>query len=293
MVRYPNFDVIRLGLACEVFVRHAQHHLYPAFWMPWPILPVPAFLGLSGFLCLQSLERRGIASFWRARLLRIMPALLASLCLVWALFGFYPMLSAFGTYLTAGTAHRGANSPLWSLLPEEIMYFSMCLAWLCGAYRSRVFLWAALTVSCLIAMVAYAESRAVAMYAQLVPSFLTGNLMYVYRDKNPSWIAWPALLLTVRLNVTYPMHPLWMGVSGAAGAFCLILIGRQARQINWKLPDMSYGVYVYHVPLLNAFGWLGIVATPVVAALSWYLIEQPCLRLKDVRLAGRVAEVRM
>ena len=55
--------------------------------------------------------------------------------------------------------------------------------------------------------------------------------------------------------------------------------------------DISYGVYVYHAPVMNLFLYYGVVGqvwnlgavvavTTVLALLSWFLVERPCLRLK-------------
>lgn len=55
--------------------------------------------------------------------------------------------------------------------------------------------------------------------------------------------------------------------------------------------DISYGVYLYHMPVVNVlvhFGWKGsqwhlaatFLATVVMAALSWRLVERPALSLK-------------
>ena len=52
-----------------------------------------------------------------------------------------------------------------------------------------------------------------------------------------------------------------------------------------RLPDVSYGIYVWHGPLIQ-FGlllgvtanlWLACAATLVVATLSWYSIEKPAI----------------
>ena len=62
-------------------------------------------------------------------------------------------------------------------------------------------------------------------------------------------------------------------------------------------PDLSYGLYVWHMPIVNlllvsvAFAhsfWLAVGLTVVMASLSWYLVEQPALRLKRTSLLAPV-----
>ena len=55
--------------------------------------------------------------------------------------------------------------------------------------------------------------------------------------------------------------------------------------------DFSYGIYIYHMPIVNFLIYLGfsgnifwsliaLVVTVIVAVLSWFYIEKPCLKLK-------------
>jgi peptidoglycan/LPS O-acetylase OafA/YrhL len=59
--------------------------------------------------------------------------------------------------------------------------------------------------------------------------------------------------------------------------------------------DVSYGVYIYHMPIINLLIYLGransagqvmlaCTATAVMAVLSWILVERPALRLKRLAL---------
>ncbi len=55
--------------------------------------------------------------------------------------------------------------------------------------------------------------------------------------------------------------------------------------------DFSYGIYIYHMPVVNFLIYLGfsgsifwslvaLLVTVVIAVLSWFFIEKPCLKLK-------------
>ncbi len=55
--------------------------------------------------------------------------------------------------------------------------------------------------------------------------------------------------------------------------------------------DFSYGIYIYHMPVVNFLIYLGfsgsifwslvaLVVTVIIAVLSWFYIEKPCLKLK-------------
>jgi peptidoglycan/LPS O-acetylase OafA/YrhL len=79
----------------------------------------------------------------------------------------------------------------------------------------------------------------------------------------------------------------------AALPLAVVLLAYTLPQIPRPFPDISYGIYVYHLPFLHA--WVqflpGVSTTEVVlmtfvsaisiAAASWYAIEARALRLKD------------
>ena len=66
--------------------------------------------------------------------------------------------------------------------------------------------------------------------------------------------------------------------------------------------DISYGLYIYHFIVINAFiekSWLGsfsaipliFLTSVVLALLSWYLIEKPALSCKSLSLGDLLAKL--
>ena len=115
---------------------------------------------------------------------------------------------------------------------------------------------------------------------------------------------WMLNQLRVELGIThYPYMPTnpWIGAStftilsvGFCGLLGVVLTQR-SRILDWILGNpvsvwigsISYGLYVYHFPVFLALRpyelhpLLALAATFGVAALSWYLLEKPFLKLKS------------
>ena len=94
------------------------------------------------------------------------------------------------------------------------------------------------------------------------------------------------------------IHPVLFVVLAAA-VFSVAFTSPALSERLLRRNDVSYGVYVYHMPCVNAFvylGWSGDMrAVPLIlmlsftlAALSWRLVEQPCLALKKGGLGHNV-----
>lgn len=86
------------------------------------------------------------------------------------------------------------------------------------------------------------------------------------------------------------IHPLGFGLM-AMICFRLAFIKQNVSNILLNKNDISYGIYIYHMPLINyilyLFGkgfWqfhLSIVATIACATISWFLVERRFLRRKS------------
>lgn len=106
--------------------------------------------------------------------------------------------------------------------------------------------------------------------AYVVIAFLLHRLGLVVGTNHPSPVSMPFLLAVV-FSLAY-----------SAPALADRLLRRN---------DISYGTYIYHMPVVNAFLVLGIARGPgaiwpilgvtlVLAAISWILVERPALRKK-------------
>jgi peptidoglycan/LPS O-acetylase OafA/YrhL len=97
----------------------------------------------------------------------------------------------------------------------------------------------------------------------------------------------------LRVGTNWP-HPL--GVPFLVGlVFSLAYSAPQLADKLLRRNDVSYGVYIYHMPVINVFLALGVTGgfvlvlpalavTLVLAAASWAVIERPMLRLKKQTL---------
>jgi len=130
--------------------------------------------------------------------------------------------------------------------------------------------------------------------------FLTGVVLHEFKERVP--MRWPAAVVSLAL------------VAGTEilmdGNYRLVAIVPLAYLLVWcsaRLPfrfgsrnDLSYGVFLFGFPIqqtlvmlgVPAAGWLIFVAASVLvavplAALSWFGIEKPMMRLREVRLPIR------
>lgn len=296
---YPLFDWIRLFLAIEVVL---QHFGKVATGRPWvaQLNAVPVFVALSGFMILTSLESSKTAwEFWFKRIRRVMPALLCSLTLVYALFGWSQIGPTLQSYWSFGMTPAGMNGALWSLSCEEVLYLALFVLFslrLTSAIATKI-LFGIATAWALFAFTPFAITHIVDLRIQsiLLPCFCLG-LMF---KRCP--------------EITLPVKPACLALAvGVAGWLYIMQFGGRVMFVTtiatiiqcWallslgvavKVPrikaDLSYGIYVYHSPILAYFGMMGLhswqLAASVAVSLaastfaSFYLIERPAVRLMN------------
>jgi peptidoglycan/LPS O-acetylase OafA/YrhL len=184
---------------------------------------------------------------------------------------------------------RGVTLPLWSLSVEDGLYAFTALLFMFSLHKSPL-----LTASIIVLLLLgerYVEDPTTKyrLFHTFV-SFFAGNLVNIYHDRlrRLSWV-WPAIVVVIcRAGLADGLGlaslPLLMAAT--------ILLAICLPQGTFRLPDLSYGIYIWHGPIMIALldpvgmgrnaQWViaTVLASIFISALSWYFVEKPALRLK-------------
>lgn len=292
------------------------------------------FFALSGFLVMGSAIRtRSTSRFLMNRALRIFPALGAETLLSAFLLGPIATTLTLQAYFThpefftyfgniVGWLHytlpgvfednpypKVINGQLWTLQPEFWCYLTMAALMSLGVVYKRVAVGALVGVAFVTAAFLFAydpltfspkgENFFYPWYITLL--FWLGVTCYHYADKIPVnfalFIASGALYWSIMFfNVAAPL-------AGIPLTYMMLYIGMTAFPWWDRLvkSDYSYGIYLYHFPIIQAVMWLvtptafgrlpnaikfvavlplSLVVSIGFAALSWRYIEKPALGLR-------------
>ncbi|RMG91464.1 MAG: acyltransferase [Zetaproteobacteria bacterium] len=327
---HNNFDCLRLVLALIVVLFHlavlsGAHELgFLASYFSGN-LAVDAFFVVSGFLVYMSFERsRSLGHYFEKRIRRILPAYVTVVVICSLAFFALSTLHAseyFGLdwlrYLAANLSFlnflhstlpgvfeqnrlQAVNGALWTIKVEVMFYLVLpALAWA----SEKMPRWACFTVvyvlsiiySLVLTSLAKVHPQYLVFERQLpgqLAFFVSGMLLYVYYERFRSlaiYVIGPAFLLVVfgrHAHWLYPLYPLALGCVVVYVATVFPYLG------NWgRFGDLSYGVYIWHFPLIQALVALGafeispwggflltLLGVLMFAWLSWHFVERPFLR---------------
>lgn len=287
---------------------------------------VDLFFVVSGFLIAASLERNNVRGYLVSRGLRILPALIVCAALTTFVLG--PLLTTAVDYwsqpqtwgyfavnasLLLSRFHLPGvfethplsviNGSLWTLPNEAKLYVLLMIAWLIGVLTPRRYtpLWAlTLLTGYALAWHYWPLPDHIQKYGECTAFFITGTLLWVNRDRLrlSGWIVLALLAAFALLRGTTWSHLPY---------FALLTYGTLYLALRPKLPlirhtDLSYGLYLYGWPA-QQLAWMLpmgktipgniVIATGLaltLAALSWFLVEKPALRLKR-RYVARAPEI--
>ncbi|UNK78553.1 acyltransferase [Sphingopyxis granuli] len=302
-----------LGLPLPLLLRH-----FPG---------VPAFFFVSGFLIYASHQNAGGLRYFQNRFLRLFPALLfvtlGGLVVVALSKGMNFVAGNSGTIfawfiaqITLGQAYNPSifrdigvgviNGSLWTITTEILFYIMVpVIVWLERYNRhsvailtllSFVFyafgsllmegtilagqpLWRYFWITPLVwgwmfgfGMLAFKHYRLIASRMHFLPLVLAPMLVLILVNAGGPWLNTIGQELGIAYFVCYAMLIFYL----AFGTPYL------------PLPfDLSYGIYIWHMPIINLlivkglpYPWIAMLATVALAAFSWFAIEKPALRLK-------------
>jgi peptidoglycan/LPS O-acetylase OafA/YrhL len=287
-------------------------------------LAVDGFFLLSGYLIVQSWENTPhISDFIRNRVLRIYPAFSVATFICALIAGplgstspsYFSDLSIAGVTKNAlllmppvlpavfeGTPHPIMNGAMWTVRFEFICYFFVLVAGVVGLTKKRQLV-LALTVGLLgtfaIKSLGFLENLPgyVIWHSPLIrlgSFFLIGACFYLWQDKvvfSGKHCTLAAIVACCGL-FSAPLHECFLATAGAYVLF-YFAFKRMASTENFnRLPDISYGTYLYGFPIQKLLLWyipnlspwilflLSCTIALVFGLMSWYGIEKPFLKLK-------------
>lgn len=326
-----NFGLLRLLLAIAVVFSHAfsvatgrveDEPLVASTGFTLGEHAVNAFFAISGYLVVMSYERRGWRDYVVARTLRIAPGLIVATLLVALGLGAAMTRLDLAAYLTHPelwrfiartlTSFKSAaalpgvfeanplNFPLgtvWTLKYEVLCYIGVLVAGLAGLTRRRdlaLGIWACLVLAVVLRQVFVPDGpKGVETALRLPLIFLTGSLIYLWRDRIP--LTLPALLGVVVAVAALSPTPLYHAAIYVGTAWATLILAMAPALTGRRTEpgaDLSYGIYLYGWPIQQAFFalfpavgmfaafWPGLAVTALVAYLSWTLVEKPAMGLK-------------
>jgi peptidoglycan/LPS O-acetylase OafA/YrhL len=285
-----GFGAIRLALAVAVVVSHAfsvttgnalDEPLMRATGFTLGEHAVNGFFAVSGFLVTMSLERRGARDYVLARVLRILPGLVAAVLATALLLG--PAMTAvpLAEYLAdpalwrvirdtlttfksntalpgvfADNPYRSPLGTVWTLKYEVLCYLGVLAFGLAGGLRRvpALILVAGLILAlALTDLLHQAMPKGLETALRLPLIFAAGAALYLWRDTiRLSGLPLAALALAAVLLHGLPLYRPALFLAEAYGAIWLGLSPWLARSAFDPRADLSYGIYLYGWPIQQA-----------------------------------------
>lgn len=194
--------------------------------------------------------------------------------------------------------HGVWNGSVWTLLWEVLCYLTIAAIGLVGLANRRWLPIAILTFGVIGALLLPPLTYPgpwtnLQLALRFTIMFSAGAVMYLWRDVIPArWSVVAACVLIVLFSSLLPDYRI---IGALPLAYAIVVSGSLLRHERLRLrTDLSYGTYIYAFPaqqLLVICGLSGLnpllffvvaaAATLPLAALSWFLVEEPAQKLKS------------
>ncbi|WP_394692765.1 acyltransferase family protein [Hyphobacterium sp.] len=333
--RANNFTAIRTAFAFLVLAGHAImlpiglpiYGEFAVFVDNSVQFALDGFFILSGYMIAASLMRsRDLTQFALARMFRIFPGLIAAMLILWLAVG--PLFTALPLteywsqsqtllfpFLIVGQGDPQAslpgvfathpltemNGPLWTIRFELLAYLGAGIMAAIGLFRNKWGVLALFAGAALLSDVEMAWPYAgigddTLFYgARFGGAFLTGAVLYAWRDHIPLAPGWAVMLIAAAFLLRETPASMISGQIAMAYATLwagyLMIPGKAGKAIR-EVEDISYGVYILHWPIgqmtLALFpgagaAFLFAVMVPTATIGGWLMrvaFEKPALAWK-------------
>jgi len=322
MNRIPSLDGVRaIAISLVVMGHWAEVRFQSDVAGSFASLGRRIFFVLSGYLITMLLmkeygksETIDLRRFYVRRAYRILPAAIVFMVPVFAIFWhelrWYHMAAAAFYVVNFDFSHPWFLGHLWSISVQEQFYF----LWPCALKK-----WQRRRVAIVIAAVAFAplyrvachllqlHGRADETFPAVADILAIGCLLAFFGKKLPEIRTWWAALMLLpvvlvpiyvglmRFHITpVLLFLLWPAMHFSIAGLLLHVVQRPYWILNVKpvawLGKISYSLYLWQQ--LFAYGqhprpWYFVLFAVVAACASYYLIEQPMLRVREQRLERR------
>jgi len=291
---------------------------------------VHSFFIVSGFLIFMSYERSSsLKSYFEKRFRRIGPAYVTVVILAFiilSLFSFLPLLEYYTSieswkYLLANLSTLGflhpslsgvftenyitaVNGALWTIKVEIMFYLFVPLIafmyhwWGITKTLIIVFIFSVFYYYSMAYLAQYYHKPFFIILQRQLPGqmmfFSAGALLYYHYKaflKNKYFIFILALIgyIGSKYYTIYPLYALSLSIIVIYLATAIVYLGHIA-----KYGDLSYGIYIWHFPVIQTFIAIGLfnsnpwftlgllsVTVLLLSWLSWHFIEKPFLSKKS------------
>lgn len=302
-----------------------------------PTFAVQAFFVVSGYLVTMSFEKSSsLKEYWKKRILRLAPAyifVVVGAAIFLSLLSELPLMDYFSSpdvprYIFynlllanfkapslpgvfTNQFEAAVNVSLWTI-KIEVMFYACVPFIVLGirrwGYRNVLLTLFALSVAWKVGfglLGTHYQSELYTKLAKQIPgqlAFFAGGAYLHYRIVEGLRPPWYWMIVGVAL---YALASGWLWDLTAPLAVTLIVAWMAFSMPKvgnvGKYGDFSFGIYLFHVPIIQSliavgiFGtspWLAallaLLCTVMLAIFSWNFIEKPCLRHRSVRKSSVV-----
>ncbi|MGE6203866.1 acyltransferase family protein [Guptibacillus hwajinpoensis] len=313
--RNNNLDIFRFTLATLVVYSHS-------YWITGTedgteSLRVMMFFIISGFFISASYNRlNNLKSYFKARALRIFPALILVVLLTVFLLG--PLVTTLqaGDYLTNYQTYHYlktlllfdiqydlpglfennpetlvVNGSIWTIYPEALYYIVVGILGFSKILNKQIVLFLFILTHILY----FIQFPIGHLYIGFFRYFLAGMLFYQFKDKIP--LHYSLFLLSgIGMYVGYLTEHFadFFVFFGTYMVFYFIYVPKIKLAFSRQLGNYSYGVFLFGYPIQQTIALLYgdgmtpllnfVIAMPIAilcAFVSWNLVEKRALAMKD------------